>query len=278
MMTVGFIGLGDMGGAMAQRIVDAGFPTVLWARRPEALAAYEGPNVEPAESPADLASRSDLVGVCVWADQDVRDVLEGDNGVFAGSKPGTVIAIHSTIAPATCRELAAVAAERSVIVLDVPVSGGRDIALAGSLAIAVGGDEQAAERCRPVFESFGDPVVYVGPVGAAQSVKLINNALLAANLALADDALTLGDAFGIRGDALAQMLRTGSGRSFGLDVAMGARTSSEVREQARPALAKDVDALAAFASSQGDANAALLLRASGEAVARLAKPPQGWVQ
>lgn len=263
---------------MVQRIIDAGFPTVLWARRPEALEPFRAANIEAAESPADLASRSDLIGICVWADDDVREVLEGEQGVFAGCASGAVVAIHSTVAPATCRELARAATERGVIVLDVPVSGGREVALAGSLAVAVGGDEQAAERCRPVFEAFGDPVLYVGPVGAGQSVKLINNALLAGNLALADDALALGDALGIRPEPMQQMLRSGSGRSFAFDVAIGARGSPQVRDAARPSLEKDVHSLAADTASQDDASAALLLRAAEEAVTRLAHPPQGWIQ
>lgn len=278
MMKVGFIGLGEMGGGMVRRIIAAGFPTVLWARRAEVLAEYAGPMVETAASPADLAARADVVGICVWTDEDVRAVVQGEGGVLSGARPGTVVAIHSTVTPATCRQLEQAAVARDVVVLDVPVSGGRDAALAGTLAVAVGGDEDAVVRCRPVFESFGDPVVYVGPVGAAQAVKLINNALLAANLAVADDALTLGASLGVRSEAIAQLLRSGSGRSFGLDVAMGVRSSRETREAARPALEKDVDALAASASSQGDASAALLLRAAGEAVARLANPPQGWVQ
>ena len=272
-MRVGFIGLGDMGGAMAQRIIDAGFPTVLWARRREALAPFAGESVETAETPADLAARADLVCVCVWADDDVREVLGGKSGVLAGCRPGTIVAIHSTIAPATSRELADAATERDVTVLDVPVSGGRDVALAGSLAVAVGGDEEAAERCRPVFETYGDQVLHVGPVGAAQSLKLVNNALLSANLAVADDALTVGAALGIKPEAMQQLLRSGSGRSYALDVVIGARGSSEIRAAARPALEKDVHALAAAA----DGDAALLLQAAEEAVQRLGDPPPGWV-
>jgi 3-hydroxyisobutyrate dehydrogenase-like beta-hydroxyacid dehydrogenase len=271
-MRVGFIGLGDMGGAMAQRIIDAGFTTVLWARRPEALAPFEGERVETADTPADLAARADLVCVCVWTDDDVREVLGGDQGVLVGCRPGTVIAIHSTVAPATCRELAAEAAEHDVAVLDVPVSGGRDVALAGNLAVAMGGDEETAERCRPVFETFGDPVLHVGPVGAAQAVKLVNNALLAANLAVADDALTVGAALGIKPEAMQQLLRSGSGRSYALDVVIGARGSPEIRAAARPALEKDVHALSAAA----DGDAALLLQAAEEAVQRLGDPPPGW--
>jgi 3-hydroxyisobutyrate dehydrogenase-like beta-hydroxyacid dehydrogenase len=272
---VGFIGLGDMGGGMVRRVIDAGFPTVVWSRRPEVALELAGPTVEVATTAADLAARCDLVEICVWTDDDVRSVLEGEHGVLAGARPGTVVAIHSTVAPATCRDLERVAAMREVMVLDAPVSGGRDAALAGTLAVAVGGDEDAAARCRPVFESFGDPVVYVGPVGAAQAVKLVNNALLAANLAIADDALSLGDAFGVQRGAMAQWLRSGSGRSYGLDVVMGMRGSEEMRAAARPALEKDVHALEADSGADGG-DAALLLEAAEEALRRLADPPATW--
>jgi 3-hydroxyisobutyrate dehydrogenase-like beta-hydroxyacid dehydrogenase len=264
---VGFIGLGAMGGALATRIIGAGFPTVLWARRPEVMASYDAPNVEVAASPAEMAAGVDLVGICVWDDDDVREVLAGDSGVLAGCGPGTVIAIHSTIRPATCRQLATAGAAREVAVLDAPVSGGRDVALAGSLVVAVGGDDAAFEQCRPVFASFGDPVVHVGPVGTGQFAKLVNNALLAANLALADDALALAESMGVEPEAMAEVLKHGSGRSFGLDVALRARRSPETRRAVREPLEKDMRNL----TSEAGEDTALLAEAAMEALRRLAE-------
>jgi 3-hydroxyisobutyrate dehydrogenase len=255
-----------MGGAIATRIIAAGLPIVLWARRADVLASYDAPNVEAAASPAELAAAVDLVGICVWDDEGVREVLEGDSGVLAGCKPGTVVAIHSTIRPTTCRELAAAGAEREVAVIDAPVSGGRDVALAGSLVVAVGGDQAAFEQCRPVFASFGDPVIHVGPVGTGQFAKLLNNALLAANLAVADDALTLAGAAGIRLDAMVDVLRHGSGRSFGLDVALMARDTPQARRLVREPLEKDVRNL----TSQAGPDKALLYEVAMEALRRLA--------
>ena len=273
---MGFIGLGNIGGAMVTRIIGAGFPTVLWARQRDAMAPFEGERVETAESPADLASRADIVGICVWSDEDVEDVV-GDRGVLAGSRSGTVVAIHSTTQPETCRALADAARELDVAVIDAPVSGGRDGALAGTLVVAVAGDEEAADRCRPVFASFSDEVVHLGPVGSAQFAKLVNNALFAANLSLADDALTLGAVRGIRPEALAQVLGRGTGRSFALDIALGVRGSAETRRAALPFLEKDVESL-----TTGDAapecaeSASLLVEAASEAVRRLSTPPAGW--
>jgi 3-hydroxyisobutyrate dehydrogenase-like beta-hydroxyacid dehydrogenase len=274
---VGFIGLGSMGGAIVSRIVAAGYTTILWARRPEAMDPFRRALVETAESPADLASRADIVGICVWSDEDVLEIMLGARGVLAGCRPGTVVAIHSTTQPGTCRDLADAGRERDVAVIDAPVSGGPDAALAGSLVVAVGGDAAAAERCTPLFACFSDAVVHLGPVGNAQLAKLVNNALLAANLSLADDALTIGQAFGISPDSLAQVLRRGSGRSFALDVAVGIRGSSEIRRAALPALEKDVQSLTrASAAAQHAESGALLVEAATEAVRRLSHPPGGW--
>jgi 3-hydroxyisobutyrate dehydrogenase len=267
---VGFIGLGDMGGAIATRIIAAGFPTVLWARRPEALARFDG--VEAAPSPAELARAVDLIAICVWSDDDVREVLEGETGAFAGCRPGTVIAIHSTTAPATCRELAAAAAERGVVVIDAPVSGGPDAALEGALVVAVGGDETVIERCRPVFATFADLVVHVGSVGSAQVAKLVNNALFCANFALGDDALELGEALGLDPGALAQVLMRGSGRSLGVDVASRTRVSSETRARALGPLEKDVRCLMSDVAPAESAAVPLFAEAAQEAIRRLANP------
>jgi len=188
-----------------------------------------------------------------------------------------VVAIHSTTQPATCRALADVGRELRVAVIDAPVSGGRDGALAGTLVVAVAGDEEAARRCRPVFATFSDEVVHLGPVGSAQFAKLVNNALLAANLSLADDALTLGAVLGIRPEALAQVLRRGTGRSYGLDVALGARGSADTRRAALPFLEKDVHSLTTGdAAAQCAESASLLAGAATEAVRRLSDPPGGW--
>jgi 3-hydroxyisobutyrate dehydrogenase-like beta-hydroxyacid dehydrogenase len=265
-----------MGGALARRIIDAGFETVLWARRPEALEPFAAPNVDTASDPADLASRVDVVGVCVWDDDDVREILERERGLLAGARPGTIVAIHATILPATCRELARTAAEQGVTVLDVPVSGGREGALAGTLSVAVGGDETAAERCRPVFEAFGDAVIHVGGVGTALLAKLVNNTLLAANLAVADDALTLGEELGIDASTMAEIMRHGSGRSYGLDVALGTRLSPDMRARALVPMHKDLLALEADEECARHADS-LLTAAARATVDRLQHPPAGWV-
>lgn len=256
-----------MGAALATRVIAAGFPTVLWARRPDALTQFG--TVETAASPAELAASVDLVEICVWSDDDVREVLEGESGVLAGCRAGSVVAIHSTTTPETCRELARAGAERDVVVIDAPVSGGPDAALAGSLVLAVGGDEAVVEKCRPVFETFADLIVHLGPVGSAQVAKLVNNALFCANLTVGDDALTLGVALGLEPGPLAQVLMRGSGHSFGLDVANRARTSAETRRRALGPLEKDVRCLTSDTAPAESGTVPIFTEAANEAIRRL---------
>ncbi|HUL99412.1 MAG TPA: NAD(P)-binding domain-containing protein, partial [Mycobacterium sp.] len=123
-MRVGFIGLGSQGGPMARAIVDAGFDTTLWARRPASLEPYADTAAKTAESPAELGAASDLVCLCVVGDADVEEVVGGDTGVLAGMADGGIIAIHSTVHPDTCRKLAETAGAKGVSVIDAPVSGG----------------------------------------------------------------------------------------------------------------------------------------------------------
>jgi 3-hydroxyisobutyrate dehydrogenase-like beta-hydroxyacid dehydrogenase len=269
---VGFIGLGDMGGAMARRIIGAGFDTVLWARRPEALDAFAAPNVTRADTPADLAARCDVIGVCVWTDADVEQIVAGEQGLLAGARPGAVIAVHSTVLPATCHALAEHAAAHDVAVLDVPVSGGSAAAIEGQLVVAVGGDAAVAQRCRPVFEAFGDPVLHTGALGSALLAKLVNNTLYAANHAVADDAFDLGEALGIDTETLAEFLRHGSARSFAVDVALNTRTSADIRSRALVPMHKDLLALAADPTCHEHSEGMLITEAATEAVRRLQEP------
>lgn len=220
-MRVGFIGLGSQGGPMARRIVDAGYPTTLWARRPESLEPFADTAAKVAGSPAELAADSDLVCLCVVGDADVDEVTTGEQGVLAGLTPGGVIAVHSTVHPNSCRELAQTAAVQDVSVIDAPVSGGGGAAAEGRLLVMVGGDADVVERCRPVFETYADPVVYLGELGSGQTTKLLNNLLFTANLATSATTLSLGQALGVSPEGLTEVISRGSGNSFALNALGG---------------------------------------------------------
>jgi 3-hydroxyisobutyrate dehydrogenase len=220
-MRIGFIGLGSQGGPMARRIVDAGYPTTLWARRPTSLEPFAGTAAKVAGSPAELGAASDLVCLCVVGDADVEEVACGGDGVLAGLKAGGVIAVHSTVHPKTCHELAKKAGAQGVSIIDAPVSGGGGAAAEGRLLVMVGGKTDIVQRCRPVFETYADPVVHLGDLGSGQTTKLLNNLLFTANLGTAAATLTLGKALGVSPERLTEVVSRGSGNSFALNVLDG---------------------------------------------------------
>jgi 3-hydroxyisobutyrate dehydrogenase len=251
-MRVGFIGLGSQGGPMARRIVEHGFPTTLWARRPATLEPFGDTPAVVAGSPAEVAAQSDLVGVCVVDDADVEDVVNGPEGVLAGIGVGAVVAVHSTVHPETCRRLARDAHERGAALIDAPVSGGGDVASQGRLLVMVGGDTDAVERSRPVLATYGDPLVHVGGVGAGQIAKILNNLVFAAHLAVATGAFEIGATLGVEPATLAPVLAHGSARSYGIELtsALGF-TAAPVGAHAGPLLRKDVAIAVELAQAAG---------------------------
>ena len=141
--------------------------------------------------------------------------------MLTGLKPGGVIAVHSTVHPKTCHALAKKAGAQGVSVIDAPVSGGAPAVAEGRLLVMVGGDADVVERCRPVFESYADPIVHLGDLGSGQTTKLLNNLLFTANLGTAAAALALGEALGVLPDRLTEVISRGSGNSFALNVLGG---------------------------------------------------------
>lgn len=212
---IGFIGLGDQGAPIAERLIQAGYHTTLWARRPESLTDFKDSNAHFTDSPEKLGAASDLVGICVLDDTGTRQVV---TEVLKGMAPGGMIAIHSTVHPQTCRDLAEQTKKKGVTLLDAPVSGGNAGAKAGSLTMMIGGDTTAATACIPVFESFASHIEYLGNTGAGQVAKLLNNSLMAANLILAHHAIETGQKLGLDRQGLASVISTGSGGSFALDI------------------------------------------------------------
>jgi 3-hydroxyisobutyrate dehydrogenase len=212
---VGFVGLGSQGAPMARRIVDAGYPLLLWARRPEALTPFGDTQAESVRDLAELGARADHVGVCVVDDTGVCEVV---GALLPTMRAGSRVAIHSTIHPDTCIALARRAAERDIALIDAPVSGGAPAAAAGTLTVMIGGDAAAVAAARPVFLTFGGTLAHLGGVGAGQLAKLVNNSLMAANMALADAALGAGVALGLDRAALTELVKVSSGRSYGFDV------------------------------------------------------------
>ena len=236
---VGFIGLGSQGGPMAERIAAAGYPLTVWARRAEALEPFLAGGATAAASVAELGAQCDLVGICVVDDAGVGAICRE---LIPAMRPGSVIAIHSTILPDSCVTLAAQCAVSGISLIDAPVSGGGVGATAGTLTVMCGGSQEAFDAVKPVFESFGKLIVLLGEAGAGQRAKLVNNALMAANMGLAHAALSVGAALGIDHEALVELIRQSSGRSFGFEV-YARLPSPAAFSHGAPLLVKDVNLL-----------------------------------
>lgn len=271
-MRIGFIGLGSQGGPMARRIIEAGYPMTLWARRPASLEPFADTAAKVTGSPAELAAVSDLVCLCVVGDADVEEVVGGDDGLLANLRPGSIVAVHSTVHPNTCRELAKKAAAQDVSVIDAPVSGGGPAASEGRLLVMVGGDPDVVERCRPVFETYADPVVYLGDVGSGQVTKLLNNLLFTANLGTAATAFALGEALGVARDRFADVVCRGSANSFALNSIQGTGgTLDRLAGLAGSLLQKDVRLVADLAE-QAATQPGAVLDAADAALALMSHP------
>ena len=216
-LRVGFIGLGDQGGPMARMIRAGGFRVGIWARRQTVCADYAARGMIVADNPAALAAANDLMCLCVTGDDDVRELLI-DQGILDAMPKRALLAIHSTIRPSTCIELAALAARRGVTLLDMPVSGSGHAALARNLLVMAGGDPWAIARAMPVLECYGGTILRMGEVGTAMNAKLINNLMAVVNIGQAFGALLLGRTMGVEPAALREALMVGTGRTFAIDL------------------------------------------------------------
>lgn len=197
MESVGFIGLGIMGHAMANNLLNSGFETAVWNRtasKAEDLAAA-GANVLP--SPAAISSHCDIVMICVSDTPDVAQVVFGPDGVADGLRKNALVVDFSTISPDATRSFAERIGERGGHWLDSPVSGGSEGAKNATLSIMVGGDEKQLERAMPYMQAVGSTITHVGPTGAGQLVKAVNQVLVAVNQLAVSEALLLAQAGGL---------------------------------------------------------------------------------
>ncbi len=201
---VGFIGLGQIGAPMAGRLVEWPGGLHVFDLREEAMAPLVEAGATAAGSVAELGGTCDVVSVMVLDDDQVRSVVAE---LLTTARPGTVIAVHSTIRPETAEELAVAAAEQQVDLLDVPVSGGFMGALAGTLAAMVGGERAAYERAKDAFSTWATVVVHMGPAGAGTRTKLARNLMHFTAYTAAGEAQRLAEAAGLDLQKLARVVR-----------------------------------------------------------------------
>lgn len=210
---VGFIGLGLMGAGFTQRLTSQGRQVVGHDIDAPKVVAASGWNVEAGASPADVARQCDIVCICVTTTKAVAEVVMGEDGILSvGSLGGKVVVDFSTTEMATTKKLAAAVAEAGGRFIDAPVSGGPPAAEAGTLAIMAGGDDAAIETAQPALELLGQ-VTHMGPTGAGQATKLVNQALCLTNYCVVAEGLRIAEAYGVDAAKIPEALAPGLANS-----------------------------------------------------------------
>ena len=210
METIGFIGLGNMGGGMSLNIQKAGYSLVVYDLREEAARPLLEGGARLANTPAEVSELSDITFTSLPGPKEVEAVAMGDAGVLEGIRPGSVYVDLSSSRPTLIREIEPVFRRKGAYVLDAPVSGGKTGAASGNLAVMVGGDREIYERIKPVLDSFGDKVFYAGEIGAGSICKLVHNMVGHSVRQAIAEGLTLGVKAGVEPEALWEGMRRGS--------------------------------------------------------------------
>ncbi|MSP98334.1 MAG: NAD(P)-dependent oxidoreductase [Betaproteobacteria bacterium] len=214
---VGFIGLGNIGQPMAVQLARAGYDLMVYDVRKEPLAELAALGAKVALSPREVGAHADIIEFVVADDPQVEAAIIGTGGVLETAKPGTILAIHSTVLPSTIHKVAKIAAERGVIVIDAQISGGSTGAATGKLSYMVGGDETAFKRCRPLFEKCGDKIFHLGPLGAGAMTKLANNLIVYITRLAAAEGMRLAEIGGIDLKKFTEVVHASSGQSRVVD-------------------------------------------------------------
>ena len=222
-MNVGFIGLGTMGAPMARNVLKKGHALTVFDVAPAAMSALVAAGARAAATPAGVAEASDVVITMLPDAPDVERVALGRDGIVQGLQAGSVYVDMSTIDPETTRRVAAAVRAKGAAMIDSPVGKTADAAVAGTLTLMVGGDAADIARVRPVLDCMGADFFHCGPVGAGQTIKLINNLLATCIAEASIEALVTGTKAGIALDTMLAVFRTTMAWSSQLAVAMPKR-------------------------------------------------------
>jgi len=218
--TVAFLGLGVMGGPMAGHLAKAGHSVTVYNRtaaKAEAWAAEFGPPGRHAATPREAATGADIVFCCVGNDDDLRSVVLGDDGAFAGMKKGAVLVDHTTASADVARELSKAAEALGLHFIDAPVSGGQAGAQNGALTVMCGGDAAAFERIKPVAAAFSRAVTLLGKSGAGQLAKMVNQIAIAGLVQGLSEAIAFGQRAGLDMEAVLGVIGKGAAQSWQMD-------------------------------------------------------------
>jgi 3-hydroxyisobutyrate dehydrogenase-like beta-hydroxyacid dehydrogenase len=196
-----------MGGAMASNLAPKGFDARVYDLDPKPMEELAAAGAKPASSCREVGEHAEVLSVCVPADAHVEAVLLGEGGALAGMAAGTVVAIHSTVQPATVERMAAAARERGVELIDACVTGGRAPAEKGELTLLIGGEAATLEKARPVLEAYGTTLLHAGPLGSGAKLKLAVNLLTYVNWAAAAESFRLAKASGLDTEIFLEAVR-----------------------------------------------------------------------
>jgi 3-hydroxyisobutyrate dehydrogenase len=216
-VSVGFIGVGNMGNPMAGNVLKAGFPMTVFDKSARAMENLVKGGARAAASVDDVARASDVILTCLPMSPDVEGLYLGAGGLIEKAKPGTILIDLSSVLPSTPRKLEPAAKARGLHFLEAPVSGGTSGAKAGTLAIMVGGDGQVLEKVRTVLQPIGPNIFHVGPVGAGNTVKAINNMMACVNSLAMMEGVVLGAKAGLDPMIVYEVVKASSGGSKALE-------------------------------------------------------------
>jgi len=216
-ISVGFIGVGNMGNPMAYNVLKAGFPMTVYDQNPRAMENLVHAGAQQANSARQVVEASELVLTSLPASPDVEAVYLESGGLVDAAKPGTVLIDLSSVLPSTPRKIEPRARARSVFFLEAPVSGGVSGARAATLAIMVGGDPEVLTRATPVLRAIGPNIFHVGPVGAGNTVKAINNMMASVNALAMMEGVALGVKAGLDPMTIYEVVKASSGGSKALE-------------------------------------------------------------
>ena len=239
-----------MGRPIVARLVEAGHDIRVLGRSDEKRSAITQLGARAVDMIADVCAAVEVAVICVFTDEQVREVCL-DDGVVAAMPAGSALVVHTTGSPRTVESIAEQARPRCVEVLDAPVSGGPHNAAAGVLTLFVGGADETVARVQPVLSCYGDPVLHVGPLGAGQKVKLVNNALFAAHIGLLADAVELSAQLGVTESALLSALPHGSASSRVLDIVAAGGSVASFIDIAGEFVGKDIAVVRGIAAELG---------------------------
>ncbi len=216
MERIGLIGLGRMGSAMAQHILQAGYPLAVYDLNPSAMQPLVTAGAVRCDSARAVAEQADLVLVVVGFGSEVRTVVHGEDGVCAGARRGCILAVASTVEPGLMHELGREADSRGVGVIDTPLIRGEEAAREGKLLVLTGGDARWLDRAEPVLKCFAEDVIRIGPLGSGQVGKALNNYLLWACTCANHEMFRLAEGCGLDLEVVRQALLLGSGANWSL--------------------------------------------------------------